>query len=413
MNAVSNHTIWDFVKSLLHEHDCVIVPGFGGFVANKESARIDQVSHVITPPRKHLVFNQNLKTNDGLLANYVSTQLSLSYADAVKLIDETVSKTKDILQEKKLLTIELFGIFRLNADANYVFLPDKQNNYLYSSYGLMPFEASPVSGRTIKASKARVFKERKELRNVRSANKRRNLLITAAAAVFVAVVSINLLVLFNGSNAHISQTTMSITSWFDSLFHSNQAVVIPAEQPKPIVAENKFIPPPPEPVEQTTAVAADSVVNEIVSVDTLTSKREEFSIQISSFAEHMAAAYTRAEVAAPIIEEQPISETAITPPDNEKPAVLLPKPTVAQRTISNSTDSMFYIIGGVFCKEQNARRFFHQLEEQGYAPDLIPNSGNCNRVSYKKFSNRKDAEQQLRTIQTTINREAWLYVLHN
>ena len=57
----AKHPIWQVVEKLLYKHDCVIIPGFGGFVCNMEHARIDQVTHVIIPPGKHIIFNPNLK----------------------------------------------------------------------------------------------------------------------------------------------------------------------------------------------------------------------------------------------------------------------------------------------------------------------------------------------------------------
>ena len=142
----------------MHTHDCVIMPGFGGFVCNRQQARIDQVTHIITPPGKHVVFNQNLKTNDGLLANQIAEELKLGYSDAVKWIDQTVEQIKQLLTEQKQLEVDGFGRFRLNAEANYVFIPLLKNNYSYSSFGLMPVQASPVASRSIKSTHPKIFR---------------------------------------------------------------------------------------------------------------------------------------------------------------------------------------------------------------------------------------------------------------
>jgi hypothetical protein len=47
----------------------VIVPEFGGFIANYESAWINRQRALIFPPYKQILFNGNLTQNDGLLAN--------------------------------------------------------------------------------------------------------------------------------------------------------------------------------------------------------------------------------------------------------------------------------------------------------------------------------------------------------
>ncbi|NLA48282.1 MAG: hypothetical protein GX876_02335, partial [Bacteroidales bacterium] len=60
--------ITSFIRELLFSHDCVIVPGFGGFVGNYAPARIDRATSTFYPPSKQISFNRNLRNNDGLLA---------------------------------------------------------------------------------------------------------------------------------------------------------------------------------------------------------------------------------------------------------------------------------------------------------------------------------------------------------
>ena len=56
-----------YIGDLLQKHNCVIVPEFGGFIANYKSAVIDTVNNRINPPSKSVLFNPNLVNNDGLL----------------------------------------------------------------------------------------------------------------------------------------------------------------------------------------------------------------------------------------------------------------------------------------------------------------------------------------------------------
>ena len=65
-------SIEQLIGDLLIQHNCVIVPSFGGFVAQKISAKIDFKSGKILPPSKSLLFNRQLINNDGLLANVIS-----------------------------------------------------------------------------------------------------------------------------------------------------------------------------------------------------------------------------------------------------------------------------------------------------------------------------------------------------
>ena len=72
------------ISYLLHEHDCVILPAFGGFVANYHSAKIDPVINLMHPPKKYIVFNKSLQNNDGLLVNDVAACEGISFKKAQK-----------------------------------------------------------------------------------------------------------------------------------------------------------------------------------------------------------------------------------------------------------------------------------------------------------------------------------------
>ncbi|MCK5765559.1 MAG: SPOR domain-containing protein, partial [Bacteroidales bacterium] len=61
-----------YISELLFDHDCVILPGVGGFLTNYSGARIHPIRHSFQPAARTLVFNANLRTNDGLLIDYVS-----------------------------------------------------------------------------------------------------------------------------------------------------------------------------------------------------------------------------------------------------------------------------------------------------------------------------------------------------
>jgi hypothetical protein len=37
-----------FIEELLWEHDCVVVPGWGGFIANYQSAKKNPITHEIS-----------------------------------------------------------------------------------------------------------------------------------------------------------------------------------------------------------------------------------------------------------------------------------------------------------------------------------------------------------------------------
>lgn len=422
-----HQSIWDSVKELLHQHDCVIVPGFGGFVCNREPSKIDQVSHIITPPSRKVVFNQNLKTNDGLLAGYLVSKQGITYNAAIQLIEEHVQQTITVLQEQKQLLIDLFGNFRLNADANYVFLPDKHNNYLTSSYGLGLIQASPVASRSIKVGKARVFRDIQTPQKVRTS---RNIWPGVLAGVLVLLLSVNGYIFLSDhslSDLRLGgENTMSVTSWFDSLFNTDHSVKPTQPITETAVPEKEeFIPAPPAVVEDTLSTET-TPMEELPettekpsaenTVPVTENKQETLDIYASlyAFASHFSA--TRGTIFFPqrptetvLIEEQPAINST-TDPTNVVPVT--PK-SIKPAPSHLSTEGIaqgYYVIGGVFCKERNAKRFIKQLNEAGYSQaELLLNADiNCKRVSYQRFNSRKDAEQFCREIKNSINPGAWV-----
>ena len=55
------------IEALLLENDCVIIPGFGGFVAHLTPAVSVEEGNVFIPPIRTIGFNPQLRLNDGLL----------------------------------------------------------------------------------------------------------------------------------------------------------------------------------------------------------------------------------------------------------------------------------------------------------------------------------------------------------
>ena len=91
-----------FVRELMFSHDCVIVPGFGGFIGNYSPAHIDKASGTFYPPVKLISFNRNLNHNDGLLAGKISASLSVNYGDARAHIENSqLILRRSLITEKR------------------------------------------------------------------------------------------------------------------------------------------------------------------------------------------------------------------------------------------------------------------------------------------------------------------------
>ena len=80
------------IEYLLTEHDCVLVPGLGGFVLQYVPARFSEDRKSIQPPGKQITFNSSLSYNDGLLAQSLMRTLDIDYGKAVAMIEHWVDE---------------------------------------------------------------------------------------------------------------------------------------------------------------------------------------------------------------------------------------------------------------------------------------------------------------------------------
>ncbi|MFN0031337.1 MAG: SPOR domain-containing protein [Flavobacteriales bacterium] len=135
-----------FVSDLLFEHDCVVVPGFGGLVANYRAARLHTSTHRISPPAKHIGFNKNLFSNDGLLAHHVAGITGWAYSKAVSAIEEAVKDCNKQLKTEGRLVWEKIGVFYTDHSGQVQFLPDDEENYLLESYGMQTVQLKYIGG---------------------------------------------------------------------------------------------------------------------------------------------------------------------------------------------------------------------------------------------------------------------------
>jgi nucleoid DNA-binding protein len=133
-----------FIRELLFSHDCVIVPGFGGFIGNYTPARIDKSTSTFHPPVKQISFNRNLNHNDGLLVGKISESAKINYGDARNLVEEYVASVRKKLEKGEKVVFDNIGSFINNQEGNIQFEPDTNVNYHLDSFGLESFNFQPL-----------------------------------------------------------------------------------------------------------------------------------------------------------------------------------------------------------------------------------------------------------------------------
>lgn len=94
MNTLAQH-----IETLLLEHDCVIIPGFGGFISNYEEAQYHTDNgNVFMPPHRSIGFNQQLQINDGLLVQSYMSACDASYPAAHLQMEKEIEQMASQLE---------------------------------------------------------------------------------------------------------------------------------------------------------------------------------------------------------------------------------------------------------------------------------------------------------------------------
>ena len=131
------------IGELLYEYDVVIIPGFGGFVANYKSSHIDHVQGLLHPPSKSLTFNENLVVNDGILTNYIKNNKGEDLPASKALIKDFVAELKAKIDAREIIVFPKVGRLYKDYENKLQFLPDNQN-YNLDVFGLDSVQFYPI-----------------------------------------------------------------------------------------------------------------------------------------------------------------------------------------------------------------------------------------------------------------------------
>jgi len=134
----------EIVSRLLLRHNCVIIPDFGGFVARISPSEINEIRGVIYPPKKSILFNQQLILSDGLLTSEYALTNELTFTESQEKIKQIVTIWKEELNKGEAISIEKVGTLQMSENGSLQFVQDRFFNLLLSSFGLGNVKFVPV-----------------------------------------------------------------------------------------------------------------------------------------------------------------------------------------------------------------------------------------------------------------------------
>jgi len=363
--VIENNITMKYISELLYNNECVIIPGLGGFISNKQSSKIIIGKNLFLPPSKKILFNSQLSNNDGILANYIAKKENISFKEANIIISQFVSRCNTAFEQKQKIRFPEIGI--LYKDENNIILFEQDNNYNYlsDSFGLTPFN-SPMIKR--KSSFERIDKK---IKTTPIKQKRRLLNKLKWAAVIVPIMAIGTWTVFNIDYIENKYTKYAV--YF-------------------------------APITGDTVAKSRTLTTEEIKKELIKKKQQLSKYNVNTTSILGTSSRTVIDAAA---EEKSIT----TPVKTEEKIVEVPiiKNKIEKTTPINNSDNSYYIITGSFKAMKNANKHINELKQLGFKPKLLnKNKYGFYRVSAISSTSRKKALQNLSLIRDEDFPKAWL-----
>lgn len=349
------------VRKLIGEYEFVIIPGFGALLSHQVPAVYDSNSGFFTPPVKRLAFNEYLKLDDGLLANYISRHEKLAHADAVEYVKGYSDKLRSVLETKGEADIPGIGEFKMNVEGKLVFEPNTGKYFKDEWYGFEKIKARHIEGKA--ASVASVHPVNEDVEVVELDEERRPLFRWngwAAAAVIAGLLCGLSLFLFNTQNEYIKSTLNPFAEMFKLTKHETE--VVPSE--KPVASE-------------ATVVKSEP-----------------------------------AKEALPAIVDSTVVDSAVVTTPKETVAALPAPAAVAETKVSDVSSAKFIVVAGAFKGTRQAKVLLEQLTRKGFTKAIIiPGDARSKKVkvAVDGFDNEKEAYRASAALKQAIGEEGWVF----
>ena len=134
-SPITPEEVLNLLPGLFWDHDCVMLPGLGGFVCNPRSAWYDEAKRQIVPPSRDVLFNPRLTTNDGIVANELMEKRGVMYPEALQAVESLVEHIQNQLDAGN--SVELPGLGKLyrEEDRQLRFMADAEFERMLQSFG--------------------------------------------------------------------------------------------------------------------------------------------------------------------------------------------------------------------------------------------------------------------------------------
>lgn len=374
----------DYLKKLLYQYDCVIVPELGAFLTNYQSASFTESSGLFLPPRKRVAFNEALRLDDGILANYIMLHEPVTRDGAQRHISQFVSELRQQVTATGRFEVDGIGTFTGNDEGKLQFDPSLRHNFFGEAYGMSAISARSLTMQALEAvvvaapstAVGPVLTQDNETTLTPLPRPRPSYWRVAAAVLLVG--------------------SLGLISYF--------SVIKPGQpqqsslDPGPLLRAPSSLFEQSRPQKTTKPVIVPIVPVQVAIVEPVPAKKSPELIAIAPVKSPMAPVTRPPAPAMAPVSSRPVAVATATA------TVAVAKPT--------RTTPYFTVIAGSFSSKRNAHRLKRQLRKAGYADAfVIPPSrrGQLYKVAAAGSANREEAIVGVSSISKIAGTTAWIY----
>ena len=340
------------IRKLISEYEFVIIPGFGALLSHQVPAIYDQESGIFAPPVKKLAFNEFLKLDDGLLANFISREEKITHVDAVSYVRKYTDILRSSLKLEGHTIIEGIGEFKMNIEGKLQFEPNTEKYFKDEWFGFKSIIARNFELKTDlepQVSEIHAKEEHSEIVELLQGKKQNiNWIPWASAAMIAGLMFYFSFFLVSSNKENFKSTLNPFSDLFESKSSAEHSVV------KPDIKQSVV-----NPVEVRKEVLADSIS----------------------------------------VKAQPL-------------ALTVKKDSVISEVILPETGKDFYLIAGAFNGMKQAKVLLAELQAKGFDKAVIIPSDKYSKkvkVAVDGYVGEKEAYSASANLKTVIGEKGWVF----
>lgn len=371
----------------------VIIPGFGAFISEYQAAEINNTSDEIKPPSTRLIFNPQIRNNDGLLVGYVAEQTRKSHFEALQKIEKGRDNIIYQLDKGEKVELEDLGTLYYNADNQVEFISESDKNLSRESFGLEsviltePEQADEIT-EDLEPKTPETPEKSEDTKQQNEEQKQATEIVET-----------------NETDPTTDENTEKTDTVEEQPEEADKAIILLPVSDKQEKAESTV----PKKTPEKKTVPAENIAKPkkekkrkgswiwmlavliplvAVSVFLLMQKKENGTAPVKN----------QKQVPLSEIKEEPVIVADSTTKDS---TVLVPandsvvtEPEIVQtddKNITGTSNRKFYLIGGSFKAEENAEAYIDVLKEKGFEPFKMGKYGNFYILGIGTYNTEKEA----------------------